>query len=63
MHWQKHQLCLKKQIQAANIRLLQHYKETFGAIQLDGLRFYIDDIAAEKLLEKYRWSEEDEEKH
>lgn len=49
--------------QAANIRLLQHYKETFGAIQLDGLRFYIDDIAAEKLLEKYRWSEEDEEKH
>lgn len=40
---------------AANSKLLQHYVENLGATQIGGLRFFIDDVAASELIEKYNW--------
>lgn len=40
---------------AANIKLLNHYIKTFGATPISGYEFFIDDISAEKLIEKYTW--------
>lgn len=42
---------------AANERLLQHYIDEFGAQPLGGYEFYINEQAANALLEKYNWEE------
>ena len=34
------------EVKAANDRILEHYKNEFGAIQLNGYRFYLNDSPA-----------------
>lgn len=46
--------------QATSKEVLEYYKDVFGATQLDGLRFFIDEEAAHRILETYNFDREDE---
>ena len=45
---------------AADRKLLKHYVEAFGATPLGGLDFFIDNVSARKLLDKYNWSDDND---
>ena len=44
--------------QAANRKLLEYYIKELGAKPIRDLDFYIDDVAAEKIIQKYNWKQE-----